>query len=175
MCRQQIISRIEDVLSDLIGAISCNDTPTFTYVDAKNSGWSINSSESISSTSSESMMIDEKSQSSEDSGASSSNMKTLKFTGNATRKRFAIIMRILEYVHAKLIANLDETSDCTFYCTKRAFYYSLKNEPIKRFVDKPEKLYLCIAEVAKMLECAPWEIGECDTFSIRTSIINDDE
>ncbi|XP_058801823.1 meiotic recombination protein W68 [Phymastichus coffea] len=151
--RQQIISRIEDVLSDLIIAISRNETPSLVYADGKSSGWSSNSSESMGSTGSDGM--GDRSESSEDSVG---HVKMLKFSGNATRKRFAIIMRILEYVHAKLIANVDETSD-SFYCTKRAFYYSLKNEPVKRFLDKPEKVYLCIGEVATMLDCAPWEIG----------------
>ncbi|XP_011501627.1 PREDICTED: meiotic recombination protein SPO11-1 [Ceratosolen solmsi marchali] len=71
-------------------------------------------------------------------------------------------MRLMSYVHYNLLQNLNNVDD-DFYCTKRAFFYSLKNEFIKRFVVKQGKVDWAINEISMLLECGPWELGFIST------------
>ena len=89
-------------------------------------------------------------------------VKTLRFTGYKCRQRFALVMRVMSHAHDVLIKHLEGTGDeGSFYCTKRAFFYRLKGEHIKRFINnKKGKVEWAINEATMVLDCAPWEIGE---------------
>ncbi|OXU23439.1 hypothetical protein TSAR_008584 [Trichomalopsis sarcophagae] len=145
--RRFLVKLIEDTVRDLLQSVDKNETPKILFDDGRNSGWSSNSSSSMFSES-------------EGSGTSSSGSreKTLKFTANKCRQRFALIMRVLEHVHGNLVNNLDN-SESDFYSTRRSFFYTLKNEDIKRFVKREQQVEWAINQVTMMLECGPWEIG----------------
>ena len=86
--------------------------------------------------------------------------KVLRFSGYENRQRFALIMHVLSFVHEKLVANSEITDNNNFYCTKRSFYYELKNKIVGKFIKSQITVDHAIDEVSTMLECGPWEIGK---------------
>lgn len=138
-----MVKLIEDTVRDLLQSVDKNETPKILFDDGRNSGWSSNSSSSMFS---------------ESEGSANSREKMLKFTANKCRQRFALIMRVLEHVHGNLVNNLD-SSESDFYSTRRSFFYTLKNEDIKRFVKREQQVEWAINQVTMMLECGPWELG----------------
>ena len=108
------------------------------YDDGRDSGWS--------SCQSESLNCDRR-------------VKRLVFSASQNRQKFALIFRILDDTYQNLIKNSDKTGD-DFYCTKRALFYKFKNEVIKRFVKRQQKVEWAINQVTLLLDCGPWELGK---------------
>ncbi|XP_014213397.1 meiotic recombination protein SPO11-1 [Copidosoma floridanum] len=154
--RCELIRRIESITQSLVLSLSRGEKPKITYDDGRESGWT-NTSNSISTSNSFTQNADN-----QISTSSERRLKTIRFSGNQGRQRLAIIMRIFQHVHTNLIANLVKTDD-DFYHTRRAFFYSLKNEHIKRFVKKQDRVLRAINEVAMILQCGPWDIGFIST------------
>ena len=87
-------------------------------------------------------------------------VKSIKFTGFSGRKKFALIMHIIAFVHEKLIAYSKTSENENFYCTRRSFYYELKNKMAGKIVDKQLSVDQAVNDVSLILECGPWEIGK---------------
>lgn len=142
--RARLIHRIENIICELAESARRGEKPTLSYDDGKNSGW-INSC---------SMLPDS------EPLALGSHTKTIVFSGHRKRQRFALIMRVMAHVYRNLTAHLGNHVDNEFYCNKREFYYSLKNEKIKRFVRGQGNVEWAIDQVTMLLECGPWDLGK---------------
>lgn len=128
----------------MIEQICDEKTPSITYIDKKYSSCN-NNDESPETENSEEFIEQE---------------KTIKFSGYELRKKFAIIMNIISYIHEKLIANSQMTNSSNFYCTRRSLYYELKNKLVGRFVENQRTIDQIVNQISMMLDCGPWEIGE---------------
>ncbi|KAJ8668161.1 hypothetical protein QAD02_009824 [Eretmocerus hayati] len=153
--RRELVQQIENLVVQVVGAISRGEKPSFRYDDGRDSGWSSCSSGQQSSCGGNS-----------DFPTNSSDSKKLKYTGTKSKQRFAVVMRVLSHAHANLVKyleNKDGIEEDEFYCTKRAFFYSLKNEDCKRFVKKQERVEWAINEATLLLDCGPWDLGFIST------------
>ncbi|XP_014238330.1 meiotic recombination protein SPO11-1 [Trichogramma pretiosum] len=137
-----LVKRIEDLARELVTDIAQQKVPSFEYDDGRNSGWSSCSSGYHST--------------------GDARERRIRFNGNAGRQRFTLLLHILNDAHRNLVNYLDKTDDA-FYRTKRALFYMMKNEPIKRFVKKQAKVEWGIKNVTLLLDCSPWEIGYIST------------
>ncbi|CAB0034538.1 unnamed protein product [Trichogramma brassicae] len=137
-----LVKRIEDLARELVTNIAKQKIPSFEYDDGRNSGWSSCSSGYHST--------------------GDARERRIRFNGNAGRQKFALLLHILNDAHRNLVNYLDKTDDA-FYRTKRALFYMMKNEPIKRFVKKQAKVEWGIKNVTLLLDCSPWEIGYIST------------
>lgn len=153
--RRALIEKIENLSKYLVRQVSQNVAPSISYMEGRNWGWCKNESE-------ESSDMDAREE-------VSLCQKTLNFTGVDNRQRFALVLAIVAFVHEKLTHHSKNMTDKHFYCTRRSYYYELKNRLVGKFVEKQQHVDNAINQICMVLDCGPWEIGE--TFVLSFFII----
>lgn len=68
------------------------------------------------------------------------------------RRKFILMMMIMAEAHRLLLTNRTKT--------RRAFYYNLKTEETENLVPNQAYVDRALNDVAKLLECAPWDLSE---------------
>lgn len=74
------------------------------------------------------------------------------FSHKSGKVKLALMMTVAAKAHKLLVVD-----DCQ---TKRSLYYELKGGPFGKYINEQCQIDCVINNVAKMLQCTTWELGE---------------
>lgn len=154
-----LMERIEQTAVSIVAQIAAGFLPKVQYNTAcwnLNSGLVIGREAVVAETTtndSESLEIEDVSSLPEDLLTIST--CTVNYASSKSRRKFILMMATMERAHSLLLQNTTQT--------KRSFYYYLKSTRIMGSEFDVDSIYAAINCTAKMLECAPWDLGFIST------------
>lgn len=77
---------------------------------------------------------------------------SMDFCRKRSKNKLALMMKVMAMSHRLLITNTT--------ITRRSFYYDLKNDIAGILVPTQKYIDLAVYDVAELLDCAPWDLGE---------------
>lgn len=85
------------------------------------------------------------------------------FVKKGSKGKFALTMTVMATAHHLLLTNTT--------ITRRSLYYDLKNKKTLNLVPEQRCVDQAVNRVANLLNCAPWELSECLSYFLFSSII----